>query len=332
MNLTRRHRSILLALFILLPFFAVFHLFSGQINISISDFSEGLFNYNVKNTSQIIAREIRIPRMTMAIIAGGGLSLAGLLMQTLFNNPLAGPYVLGINSGSSLFVAISLMTGIPFFLSDAGIIINALLGAFLFGLIILVFSKFVKNRLSLLLIGIMLGSFTSAFISILQASSSASNLKVFTLWTLGSLQKVEFNQLPLILLLFIIGVILSFLLIKPLNLLILGETEARLLGINVKRVRLLIITITALLSGLITAYCGPIAFVGLAVPNLARILFKTQQHFVLILASLLMGAIFILSCDIIIQQLENTLMIPINAITSIIGAPVVVLLVFRKLK
>lgn len=332
MNLTRKHSIILIALLILLPIFAVLHLFSGQINISTTHFSDSLFDYDMKDTSQIIAREIRIPRMIMAIIAGGGLSLAGLLMQTMFSNPLAGPYVLGINSGASLLVAISVMTGIPFFLSDAGIIINALLGAFLFGLMILVFSKFIKNRLSLLLIGIMLGSFTSAFISILQASSNVKDLKVFTLWTLGSLQKVEFNQLPLIILLFTIGTILSLLLIKPLNLLILGENEAKLLGVNVKRVRLLIITITALLSGLITAYCGPIAFVGLAVPNLARILFKTQQHYVLILASLLIGGIFILSCDIIIQQLENTLLIPINAITSIIGAPIVVLLVFRKLK
>lgn len=332
MNLTKRHTTLLIGLALLVPFVAFLHLFSGQIDISFSDYYHSLFNFDESNSSHIIAREIRIPRMTMALIAGVGLSIAGLLMQTLFNNPLAGPYVLGINSGASLFVAFSVMSGIPFFMSDTGIILNALIGAFVFGLIILAFSNFVRNQLSLLLIGIMLGSFTGAFISIIQTVSNANELKVFTLWTLGSLQKVEFSQLPLIILVSSIGLLITLFIIKPLNMLILGESEAKLLGTNVKRVRLIIIIITALFSGLITAYCGPIAFVGLAVPNLVRILFKTQQHFILILACVFMGALFVLCCDMIIQLMENTVLIPINAITSIIGAPIVVVLVFRKLK
>ena len=174
------------------------HLFSGQISIAFEDIGNALFSYDGENLEEIIIREVRIPRMIMALLAGGALSLAGLLMQTLFKNPLAGPYVLGINSGATLLVALSIMTGVSFFETDYGIVLNALVGAFLFGLIILAFSRLVKNQVSLLLIGIMLGSFTSAFISILQSMSNAQELKLFTLWGLGSLQKVSFEQLPII--------------------------------------------------------------------------------------------------------------------------------------
>jgi len=272
-----------------------------------------------------------MPRMVMALIAGAGLSLSGLLMQTLFNNPLAGPYVLGINSGSSLFVAFSIMTGIPLLSSGLGIIPSALIGAFVFGVIILFFSAFVKSHVSLLLIGLMLGSFTTALVFILQSVSSSEELKSFAMWAMGSLQKTELSQLPIIVLLFTLGIIGSLLLIKPLNTLVIGEDEAILLGINYKAVRLLIISITALLTGLITALCGPIAFVGLAVPNLVRILIKTQNHFTLIFASVFIGGAFILICDILIQLLENTIHIPINALTSLIGAPFVVLIVLKRL-
>ncbi len=268
----------------------------------------------------------------MAIIAGASLSIAGLLMQTLFNNPLAGPYVLGINSGSSLFVALSIMTGIPFFTSELGLISNALIGAFLFGLIILFFSRMVKTQVSLLLVGLMLGSFISAFVSLLQSASNAQELKIFTLWALGSLQKVDFNQLPIILTTSMIGVLGTFLLVKPLNLLILGESEAKLLGVNIQKTRLFIIAITAILTGLVTAFCGPIAFIGLAVPNLVRILFKTQNHRTLVIASLLFGGLFLLICDIIIQLLEPHFMLPINVLTSMIGAPLVIFFILKRIR
>lgn len=270
--------------------------------------------------------------MLMAIMAGAGLSIAGLLMQTLFKNPMAGPYVLGINSGASLFVAFSIMSGIPFFTSDIGIITNALLGALLFGLIISVFSSIVRSQISLLLIGIMLGSFTGALVSMLQAVSDAEELKSFTLWALGSLSRVEFYQLPLISGVFGAGVIGALLLVKPLNLLVLGQEQARLLGVNYRSVRLIIISITAILTGLITAFCGPIAFVGLAVPNLVRMLMKTQHHGILIISCGAIGALFVLLCDIIIQLLESQVNIPINVFTSVIGAPIVVLLILRKLR
>lgn len=317
---------------LLLPVAGIFHFLSGNIAISFHDFLQSLFSFDETNTAQLIAREVRIPRMFTAFIAGAGLSVAGLLMQTLFNNPLAGPYVLGINSGASLFVACSIMTGIPFLSTDIGIISNALIGALIFGLIISVFSELVRSQISLLLIGIMLGSFTSALVSLLEVSSDAQELKIFTLWALGSLSRIQFDQIPLILSVFLIGIVGSFLLIKPLNLLVLGHEQAKLLGLNYRRMRFIIIGVTAILTGLITAFCGPIAFVGLAVPNLVRMLLKSQHHGLLIFSCALVGGIFVLLCDTIIQLLENQVLIPINVFTSIIGAPIVVLLILRKLR
>ena len=332
MNATKRQNSLLLALLFCLPIVAFVHLYVGQIELTFTDYLDSIFSFDSQNTKHLIVRELRLPRMAMGIMAGAGLSIAGLLMQTLFNNPLAGPYILGINSGSSLFVALTLMTGIPFFTSDFGMIANSLIGAFLFGTIILFFSTVVRMQISLLLIGLMLGSFTAAIVAMIQTASDAQDLKMFTLWALGSLQKVELIQLPLIIAVFAIGLFGALLTVKPLNILVLGETEARLLGVNVRRVRLFIILITALITGLITAFCGPIAFVGLAIPNLVRILFKSQNHRILILSSTIIGAIFILICDISIQFMEPYFIVPINALTSIVGAPFVILLVLKRLR
>lgn len=322
---------ILIGLACALPLFIITHLFVGTIELNLHDFSESLFNYSDTNTNQVIAREFRIPRMLMAIIAGGGLSVAGLLMQNLFSNPLAGPNVLGVSTGSSLFVAFSIMTGIPFLSSDLGIISSALIGAFVFGLIILVFNSLTRSATSLLLVGVMIASFTGAIVSILQTASDAQELKLFALWAMGSLQHVSFEQLPLILLFFLVGIIGSFIMIRSLNAMNLGEETSRTLGINVKRFRWVIILITALLTGLITAYCGPIAFVGLAIPNLVKIVFKTQQHQVLIVSSLLLGMLFMLLCDIIIQATDQYIALPINALTSMLGAPFIIYIIIRRM-
>ena len=332
MHQTKKHSVFIIVLLLALPFVAGVHLIVGQIDIDFSDYWNALFNFDGTNSYDIIAREIRIPRMTMAILAGASLSIAGLLMQTLFNNPLAGPYVLGINSGASLFVAFSIMTGIPFFTSTLGITANALIGAFVFGLIILFFSRFLRAQISLLLVGLMLGSFTSALVSIAQTVSQADELKVYTLWALGSLQKVEFQHLMPILGVFMVGIVLTFFVAKSLNILVIGEENAKLLGVNIKRARLFIIALTALFTGLITAFCGPIAFVGLAVPNLVRMILKTQSHVTLIISSALVGAIFILLCDICIQLIEPHFLIPINIFTSLIGAPFVVFIILKKLR
>lgn len=331
MNSKAKNKSVILVLVILLPIIAMAHLFSGEISINISDFYSAFTNFDSENTNQIIIKELRFPRMMMGIIAGGGLSVAGLLMQTLFNNPLAGPNILGINSGSSLFVAFTLMSGIPFFSSDFGTIISALIGAFAFGLVILAFSMIVKSHISLLLIGIMLGSFTGAFVSILQSLSKPEDLKMFIMWAMGSLQQVEFSQLPIILIFFIIGIISCLFVVKSLNTLVLGDSHALMLGIKVKYIRIILIAITAVLTGLITAFCGPIAFVGLAVPNLVKLLFKTQSHRTLLIGCLFTGSIFLLVCDIFVQLLESSIHIPINALTSIIGAPFVIVIVLKRL-
>lgn len=332
MSISKRHITIIIVLLILLPAVAIVHLFAGQIGLDSGDYVSSIFNYSSSDSYQIIAREIRIPRMFMAIIAGAGLSIAGLLMQTLFNNPLAGPYVLGINSGASLFVAFSIMTGIPFFTSTLGITANALIGAFVFGMIILFFSRFLRSQVSLLLVGLMLGSFTGALVSLLQTTSQSDELKVFTLWALGSLQKVEFEQILPIFSVFLVGIILVAFTSKSLNILVLGEENARLLGVNIKKARLFIIILTALFTGLVTAFCGPIAFIGLAVPNLVRMIFKTQSHLTLLISCALAGSIFILLCDICIQLIEPYVMIPINVFTSIVGAPFVVLIILKKLR
>lgn len=332
MRLSARNRVFLLSLAVLLPIVAIWHLFSGPIDIDSSTFWSALTEFDGDQLSHKVVWEFRIPRMITALIAGAGLSIAGLLMQTLFNNPLAGPYVLGINSGASLFVALAIMAGIPVLSSELGLIANALIGAFLFGIIIVSFSSVVRQQISLLLIGLMLGSFTSAIVSVLQAASGLQELKLFTLWALGSLQTVTLEQLPILFVAFAVTVFGAYLVVKPLNLLVLGSTEAALLGVRIKRVRLLIILITAVITGVITAFCGPIAFVGLAVPNLIRIVMKTQRHGYLILGSLLTGAIFLLLCDIAIQQLETEFKLPINALTSLVGAPFVILLVLRRLR
>lgn len=332
MTFKKRDLFLFLSLLLVLTLAILLHLFSGQIHITLNEFWNALFNFDQNNTQHIIAREFRIPRMSMAIFAGAGLSISGMLMQTLFNNPLAGPYVLGINSGSSLFVAFTMMTGVSFFQSDLGIISSALIGALVFGFIILSFSLFVKSHISLLLIGLMLGSFTGSIISILQTFSTAQELKAFTMWTMGSLQNVQLHQLPIILLLFSFGILLCLFLIKPLNVLVIGEKTASFLGMNIKMIRIATISVTALFTGLITAFCGPIAFVGLAVPNLTRYLFRSQSHGKLIVANLFIGALFLVLSDTIIQLLEHKIQLPINAFTSIIGAPLIILIVLKRLK
>lgn len=318
------------SLIILLFALMFLHVNGGVFGLNFGKIFSSIFDFNANDQSLIIYRELRIPRTFMAIFAGMGLSIAGLLMQTLFNNPLAGPSVLGITSGASLCVAITMMTGISFFTSDIGIVVIALIGALIFSLIILFFSLFVKSQISLLLIGMMLGSFTSALIQVLQVSSQANQIKAFTLWGFGSMQQVNFNQIPLIFGVFVAGVFALIFLIKPLNLLVIGEKPTQLLGIQMKSFRMLIIVVTSIFAGLITAYCGPISFIGLAVPNMVKLLYKTQNHLQLIIGSALVGACTLLFCDLLILWIEPYFVLPLNAVTALIGAPVVVWIILKK--
>ncbi len=318
------------SLIVLLFALILIHVNGGIFGLNFGKIFSSIFHFDANDQSLIIYRELRIPRTFMAIFAGMGLSIAGLLMQTLFNNPLAGPSVLGITSGASLCVAITMMTGISFFTSDIGIVVIALIGALIFSLIILFFSMFVKSQISLLLIGMMLGSFTSALIQVLQVSSQANQIKAFTLWGFGSMQQVNFNQIPLIFGVFIAGIFALIFLIKPLNILVIGEKPTQLLGIQMKSFRMLIIVVTSIFAGLITAYCGPISFIGLAVPNMVKLLYKTQNHLQLIIGSALVGACTLLFCDLLILWIEPYFVLPLNAVTALIGAPVVVWIILKK--
>lgn len=315
----------------MLPFLMLAHSLSGQISLSFSEILSAFGSYDSNNMNHLIFFEFRIPRMAMAVLSGGALAISGMLMQTLFNNPLAGPYVLGINSGASLVVALTLLTGIPFFTSDLGLITGALLGSFLFGSVILLFSVYVRSHISLLLIGLMISSFVGAVITTLESISAAEQLKSFTFWSFGSLQQTTFDQLPIILGSIGLGITGSFFLSKPLNAMVLGEVSAKTLGVPIRALRISVISITAVLTGTITAFCGPIAFVGLAIPNLTRMLFRTQNHQYLLIGNLLIGGIFMLTCDTIIQILEPYVVLPINALTSLIGAPFVVYIILKKL-
>lgn len=314
---------------LLIPILLIAHLIIGELDVSVGDVFRSFSN--IESTYYQIIWEFRFPRVLMAAIAGSCLSVAGLLMQTLFNNPLAGPYVLGINSGSSLLVALTTMTGFTVFQSDVANIFSALVGAFLFGLVILVFARWITSTISLLLVGLMLGSFTSAFIALMQSKADLQSLKSFTMWSLGSLQNVALDQLPIISFTFILGLIIAALIVKPLNNLVLGESHTKLIGYNLKQLRIVIIAITAIFTGLVTAFCGPISFVGLAVPNILRIALKTQNHAVLLIGAVVFGASFVMICDLIIRLSSDLIHIPINVLTALIGAPVVVVILVKKL-
>ncbi len=328
----KKNKWIIVLLLVTLPILVILHLFLGEVKFMNSTFSTFLFDFDSKNINHLLLLEFRIPRVFTALLAGSGLSLAGLLMQTLFQNQLAGPSILGINSGASLFSALLIISGVPILTSNFGLAGSALLGAFIFGLIILFLSFVLVSKLSLLLVGVMIGGFTSAMITILQITGDAFQLKQFTLWSMGSLQQTDSHQILVIGGAVFIGALSSFLLVKSLNAMVLGEGNAKMLGINIKQVRISIILITSLLTGVLTAFCGPIAFVGLAVPNLVKLIFKTQNHKLLISASVIVGALFLLICDILVQLIWQDVQLPINAITSLIGAPFVIAIIIKKMR
>jgi len=281
----------------------------------------------------------RIPKAFTAILVGSGLALSGLLMQTLFRNPLAGPFVLGISSGASLGAALlilgsSLFSGIFSFsmVNDISLALAASLGSFLVLLAVMVVAFKVKDTMALLIIGLMFGSITSAVVSVLSYFSTAEKLQQYIYWSFGSIGNLSWNQLLLLFTIIAVGILMSIFSIKSLNALLLGENYAKSLGVNMKKSRYIIIITTGLLAGGVTAFAGPIAFIGLAVPHLTRQIFNTTDHKILVPAVLIYGAVLMLICDTIAQMPNSATVLPINAITSIIGAPVVIWLLIRKRK
>lgn len=314
------------------------NLSTGSVRIPLDEVFKSLsLEGSSKQTWDYIILNYRLPKAIVAILAGIGLSISGLLMQTLFRNPLAGPYVLGISSGASLGVAIIVLGAgiLPVFLKDVfqsnyGLVLAASLGSFLVLLSVMIVSQKLKDTMAILIVGLMFGSITSAVVSVLTYFSSAEQLKKFTLWGLGNLGSQSWESILLLTVVVLIGLVLSYVCIKPLNALLLGENYARSIGVNLRLIKNIIIIATSLLAGGITAFVGPIAFIGLAVPHLVKLLFSTSDHKTLFWGTVGIGSIIMLLCDILSQMPGFDFVLPINAVTSIIGAPVVIWLLVRK--
>lgn len=312
----------------------------GSVTIPIKEICKSLTGGTAsKDTWEYIIINYRLPKAITAVLVGMGLSISGLLMQTLFRNPLAGPYVLGLSSGSSLGVAFvilgsSILPGAVgvFMVSSYGIILASCFGSFIVLLAVLLVSQRLRDTTAILIVGLMFGSFTSAFVGVLTYFSTAEQLQKFTFWSLGNLGNLSWTSIFILFVSVLAGLIMSLISIKPLDALLLGENYAKSLGLNYNKTRLIIIFATSILAGSITAFAGPIAFVGLAVPHIAKLVFQTSNHYILFWATLLFGAMIMLFCDIVSQVPGTEVTLPINAITSIIGAPVVIWLLLRKQK
>ena len=292
-----------------------------------------------KSTWEYIIINYRLPKAITAVLVGMGLSISGLLMQTLFRNPLAGPYVLGLSSGASLGVAFVILGAsfMPAFissilLSSYGIVLASTLGSSFVLLAVLLVSHRLRDTMAILIVGLMFGSFTSAIVGTLTYFSTAEQLQKFTFWSMGTLGNLSWTSISILSVSVFIGLLLSLFSIKPLNALLLGENYARSLGLNFKKTRFVIILATSILAGSITAYAGPIAFIGLAVPHIAKLLFQTSNHSILYWSTLLIGAAIMLICDVVSQMPGFDITLPINAITSLLGAPIVIWLLVRKRK
>ncbi len=268
---------------------------------------------------------LRLPKMLTAILAGMALSVSGMMMQTLFRNPLAGPYILGVSSGACLGVAVVTMlqvAGGGLQIASGSIAAAAIIGSIAVLMMMLPVARKVKDNVSLLIIGMMFGAVAGALVNVMQNISNPDSLKVFITWTLGSLSNVGWGELAVMSAIIIIGMIIVITMMKPLNGLLLGETYAQGLGINVQRVRTWIVVATGLLAGAVTAFCGPIAFVGVAVPHIARGLMRTSNHRIIIPASALIGANLLLACDIICSL--STYPLPISTMSALFGAPIII--------
>ena len=329
---------ILLSVLLIILFFL--NISFGSVSIPFKDIFNSMFGGDVtKESWETIIINFRVPKAITAVLVGSGLSICGLLMQTLFRNPLAGPFVLGISSGASLGVAILILGSSVFggfFLinsvSNWSLPIAASLGAFLVLSAVIIAANKVRNTMSILIIGLMFGSLTSAIISVLAYFSEAAQIQQYLFWSFGSLGNLSWNEITVFAIIYSIGILGTISVIKPLNSFLLGENYAKSLGINIKKSRNIILGITSILTGVITAFSGPIAFVGLAVPHIARMLFSSSNHKILLPAVAIIGAIVLLICDMIAQLPTSEFTLPINAITSLFGAPIVIWLLIRKKK
>jgi len=303
----------------------------GSVKVSPAEIAAVLTGGGDGSVNERIIIDIRLVKALVAVIAGAALSVSGLQMQTLFQNPLAGPSVLGVTSGASLGAAL-LIIGLPVaggmspVLSSFGVAGAAWLGAAAVMAVIVAVSRRIKDIMVILILGMMFSSGVSAIVQVLQYVSNESALKSFVIWTMGALGDVTYTQLALLAPVFLAGMVLAVAAVKPLNLLLLGEKYARTMGLNVKRSRTMVFLSTTLLAGSVTAFCGPIGFIGLAVPHVARYVFSSSDHRILVPATTLVGAAAMLVCDLI----SKTMNFPVNTITSLLGIPIVVWVVVRN--
>jgi len=288
---------------------------------------------------QNIIWKSRVPQALTALAAGAGLSVSGLQMQTVFRNPLAGPSVLGISSGASMGVAFVVLLsgslgGVALsklgFMGEIALTIAAIVGSLSIMALIVFVSQKVRGNVTLLIIGVMIGYIANAVIGVLKFFSVEEDIRAYVIWGLGSFARVSGDQMTLFICIMVVLLPLSFLLVKTLNLLLLGDAYARNLGLNIKRARLLVITCSGVLVAIVTAYCGPIIFLGLAVPHLCRGMFRTSDHRILMPASLLAGASLALVCNLIARMPGFEGALPVNSVTALVGAPVVMSVLFNK--
>ena len=338
MKTNKRNTIIFTILSLTLILTLIVNISLGQVAIPFREVIKSLLGSTAcKDTWEYIIFNFRLPKAITAVLVGIGLSTAGLLMQTLFRNPLAGPYVLGLSSGSSLGVAFLILGSglLPAFLSKIilssyGIILASCLGSFLVLLLVLLASQRLRDTTTILIVGLMFSSFTGAIVSVLTYFSSADQLQRFTFWSMGSLGNLSWQSILILTITTLIGLVLSLFSIKSLDALLLGENYAKSMGLNLKKSRYTLVFATSILAGSITAFVGPIAFVGLAVPHLSKMLFQTSNHKILFWSTIVIGGILMLLCDTISQLPGLDFTLPINSITSIIGAPIVVWLLIRK--
>lgn len=295
----------------------------GSVPIPLRQVWGALTGGECPETTARIVINIRLLKAVVALLAGAALSVSGLQMQTLFRNPLAGPYVLGISSGASLGVALVVLAGIG---STAGIAGAAWIGAAAILVVIAAVAQRIRDIMIILILGMMFSSGVSAVVQILQYLSRDEALKAFVIWTMGSLGDVTLSQMAVLAPSVVVGLLLAVLTVKPLNMLLLGEDYAVTMGLNLRRDRTLLFVSTTLLAGTVTAFCGPIGFIGLAMPHVSRWLFRTSDHRTLLPATAVSGAAVMLLCDII----SKLFTLPVNAITALLGIPIVVWVVLRN--
>lgn len=326
-----------LSMGLLLAVLFVLNLITGSIHIPVPDILAILLgDETIKPGWRFIILESRLPQALTAMLCGGALAVSGLLLQTAFRNPLAGPGIFGINSGAGLGVALvmlflggSLSVGCVSATGFMAVLIAAFVGAMAVMALIFFFSTLVRSHVMLLIIGIMIGYISNSAISLLNFFATDEGVKSYMVWGMGSFGSVTIDQMPVFVLLTVVGLIGALLLIKPLNALMLGDRYAENLGINIFRVRNRLLFVTGLLMAVTTAYCGPVAFIGLAVPHIARLLLVTDNHRILLPATILLGAIVALLCNLICFLPGESGIIPLNAVTPLVGAPVIIYVILK---